>query len=340
MLRRHIDLETQEGDGQQGDFLSGWQCVNPWAGSLADRIGALTATLSAGRYSYPELDAELVEQVRTFHKASDGHFSQLASFAAGSSPLLAALCATLATGGVREVFCVQPLYFSLIWHLRLHGIRARAVSGRHPFEEGFKMNLPDRRTVLLLSDPTWYAGMSVPQAAIAEISAWQQKTGSTVFIDGSFQYMRWLSGPELTAALDPSLTVRLICPTKTLALHGYRFAYVVSSRDWAVEFNRSLAMICGSNSLSLTACGRVCMEELSTGSVGSALTNLVSARHAELRASGSLSAPWQPDSGYFVFERIEPPPEVHLMDGGYFGQKRFPGYFRVNLLSPSIGSLM
>ena len=35
LLRRHLDLETQEGDGQQGDFLSGWQCVNPWAGSLA-----------------------------------------------------------------------------------------------------------------------------------------------------------------------------------------------------------------------------------------------------------------------------------------------------------------
>src|SRR4051812_7995818 len=41
--------------------------------------------------------------------------------------------------------------------------------------------------------------------------------------------MRWKGGPEQepTAGLDPSLTLRTLCPTKALALHGLRFSYVI-----------------------------------------------------------------------------------------------------------------
>ncbi len=254
----------------------------------------------------------------------DGRFQQRAVFAAGSSPLLASVCAWLAAGGVQEVFCVQPLYFSLVWNLKLHGIRARPVSGHQPYEPEFRMNLPERRTVLLLADPIWYAGLSVPAAAVGDIARWQAKTGSTVVVDGSFQYFGLVAQGELTAGLDPDLTVRLVCPTKALALHGHRFSYALAPVALADGIGRVLSMLDGSGSVALTACGRVALEEMGLGRVGAGLAGLARSRHSALRARGVIAAPWTPDCGYFTFERLEPVPAGPLMDGGFFGQKRFP----------------
>src|SRR6202007_299705 len=110
--------------------------------------------------------------------------------------------------------------------LRLFNIWARPVSALHGFELGFKMNLPEKETVLIFSDPIWYAAQPFPAGAIAEMANWQQRTLSTVFVDGSFQYMSWTKEVfEHTSILDHEKTVRVVSPTKSLATSGYRFAY-------------------------------------------------------------------------------------------------------------------
>jgi hypothetical protein len=43
-----------------------------------------------------------------------------------------------------------------------------------------------------------------------EIAKWQARTGSTVLVDGSFQYMPWNKAvSEASVRLDPSTTIRL-----------------------------------------------------------------------------------------------------------------------------------
>ena len=49
-----------------------------------------------------------------------------------------------------------------------------------------------------------------------------------------------------------------------------------------------------------------------------------------------------PDAGYFVFEKINValPENYKLVDGRYFDQHNYPGFVKVNLLSPSIDLLL
>lgn len=57
-----------------------------------------------------------------------------------------------------------------------------------------------------------------------------------MFVDGTFQYLGWAGQqPELTSMLAAEATMRLVCPTKTLAMHGCRFAYLIAPEQLAGE---------------------------------------------------------------------------------------------------------
>jgi hypothetical protein len=156
-----------------------------------------------------DLDRLLVDTRAGFVSDWEGSHPYVAG--PGSSSFLTALSLWLLHEGYDELFYVPPIYYTLLFFLRLLRIRVRPVSGKQPFERGFRMNLPKRRSVLLISDPTWYAGTRLSCAAIEVIKNWQLPTDSTVIVDGSFQYMQWDgSRKERTSELEPNQTIRLM----------------------------------------------------------------------------------------------------------------------------------
>jgi histidinol-phosphate/aromatic aminotransferase/cobyric acid decarboxylase-like protein len=343
VLRRHAELEADRDDGEGGRFLSGWQCVNPWANEIRARIDAQLSSINATEYLYFDRDANVSSQIREFHSLTDQIGPDAIFCGAGSTALIFLFCVWLRQQSINEVFYLPPLYFTTHFALKLFDIRARPVSGRQAFEPDFSLNLPESESVLLVCDPVWYAGVPLDETVIETVCDWQRRTGSFVFVDGSFQYARW-SGQraEPTARLAIGRTVRLVCPTKNLATHGYRFAYALLPSRLRSSFAEAYSNIYGSCSVEDIAFARVAISEMIDGRITRQLMALVSERHRSLRARGRITAPWQPGSGYFVFERLADGIEsasAPLMDGSFFEQKRFPAYRRINLLSPSVNLL-
>jgi aspartate/methionine/tyrosine aminotransferase len=336
ILRLHEELETTFNDGNGGDFLFGWQSINPFADDLIAATKTRAAQLDYTKYSYMESDHALSANVRELHRYLDGRMPESVFCAAsGGTSVLFALSYWLSRIGVREVYYIPPIYFTLLNGLRQFGIHTRAVSGYHAFESSFSMNLPLKTTVLMFADPIWYAGIPVPANVIDEVAAWQRKTGSLIFVDGSFQYMKWNNAiSEPTSALDPSNTIRLVSPTKSLVVHGYRFAYALMPEAFLSKFSNSYANICGPAGADSIAFAYEAVSALRARTITQSLMTRSSTRHTALRDKGVLDSPLYPSAGYFVFEKINKQIDGNLrMDGRYFGQPRFPEHTRLNLLS-------
>lgn len=342
LLRRHAELEEKYGDGDGGRFLSGWQCENPWMDQIRGLVDEQAREIDSVEYLYLDSDPTLKEGLRRFHCSVDRITPDGQFCGAGASSIIFTFCAWLRQQNIQEIYYIPPLYFTLHFALRLFEIRARAISGRHAFELGFSFNLPSAKTVLLFVDPIWYVGIPIHKELINSLVDWQVRTGSLVFIDGSFQYASWegMHG-ELSAFFDPVRTVRLICPTKALVSHGYRFAYALLPRPMHAPFAHIYANVYGSASVDDLAFARIVPPTLATGTISKSLMRLAADRHQALRTSGRISAPWNPSCGYFVFEQIAAniPHGAPLMDGSYFEQRRYPTYRRVNLFSPSLHML-
>jgi aspartate/methionine/tyrosine aminotransferase len=342
LLQRHAELESKHGDGDSGRFLSGWQCDNPQRDRIREFVQQESSGINVSEYLYFDRDPLVMDRIGRFHETVDGKTPSAVLCGLGATPIIFTFCAWLRARGIEEVFYIPPLYFSAHFALKILGIRARPVSGRHVFEPEFSFNLPSERSVLLLADPVWYAGVPVAKDLIEKLIEWQSHTGSFVFVDGSFQYARWDGNRnEPSARFDPECTVRVVCPTKPLATHGYRFAYALLPKSMYEKCAHIYASIYGSTSADNLAFARAAPLLLLEGNITNSLMGLASARHRMLRARGAISAPWEPTCGYFIFEEIAVPlPEgILLMDGTFFDQGRYPDFRRINLLSPSIKML-
>jgi histidinol-phosphate/aromatic aminotransferase/cobyric acid decarboxylase-like protein len=342
LIKRYEELETLYGDGPSGNFLSGWQCVNPWSETVQKRIDDVRLTIDGSKYHYFDDDKMVERGLSDLHQDVDGVVPQSVLCGEGASSLIFTFCAWLRQMSVSEVFYVPPLYFTFHYALRLFGIRARPIAGKHSFEAEVVWNLPCVAVVLLVCDPIWYAGMPLDEAQVARLIDWQRKTGSTIIVDGSFQYMRWDgTSHEPTAHLDPDRTIRLVCPTKALAVHGYRFAYATMPALWRKELSVMHSNGYGSVAADNIAFAKAAVSLLREGHVRASLMKLASSRHRTFRASGTIAADWQPGCGYFIFERITSslPADAPLMDGSFFEQRRYEDHVRINLLSPSIDIL-
>jgi histidinol-phosphate/aromatic aminotransferase/cobyric acid decarboxylase-like protein len=339
LLRRHVELEDRYDDGDNGNFLSGWQCDNAWAAYIDQKVRDARSNIDGSKYQSLNSDIELASGLNLFHKTFDGVVADAYFCSEGGTALIFTLAAWLRQHGIAEVYYVPPLYFTFHFALKLLGIRARKVTEFQPYEINFKLRHPTTRGVLLLCDPVWYAGFPVPGEIMTELIDWQRKTGSIVIIDGSFQYLPWgNTTSEASSRLDPALTFRILCPTKCLAAHGYRFAYATIPRSYRAELVQLYARLFGSDSAESIAFSRVAMEELCVGAIPRSLMSICSERHATLRNQERIAAAWQPSSGYFIFEEIlaSISSEIPLMDGSYFEQRRFKKARRINLLSPSL----
>ena len=179
ILKLHEDLEIKYDDGGGGDFLFGWQSTNPFAKELLAAVKRRARNFDYTKYAYMESDGELAKRVVELHTELDKIVPDAAFCAAsGGTSVLFALCYWLARSGIKEIYYIPPIYFTLLNGLRQFKIRARPLSRFHSFEAGFRITLPDKEIVLLIADPVWYAGIPVPEPIIEQIAEWQQKTGS------------------------------------------------------------------------------------------------------------------------------------------------------------------
>ena len=258
--------------------------------------------------------------------------------------MISSFIAYLAKIKMRRAYFIPPVYHTIPVALDRYGIEFTPVSTRQPYEDGFGISLPNaERAALFLTDPIWYAGTAIPGVVLQEIANWQRATGSLVFVDGSLQYLAWNGGMnEATSSLSTDLTFRLVSPSKQLAIHGYRFAYLLCPEEAYPDLTWVYANICGPASAESVEFAHEAMAAVSERSIPLALINLAASRFRRLTVEGKLMADPEPDRAYSVFGKVmvRLPPDYAVLDGRFFDQERYPSFIKVNLLSPSIDLLL
>jgi aspartate/methionine/tyrosine aminotransferase len=174
----------------------------------------------------------------------------------------------------------------------------------------------------------------VPSETISAIGEWQRRTGSLVFIDGSFQYMQWDgTRREQTSTLEQELTFRLISPTKSLAIPFFRFAYLLHPSQFHDDFLFLYENIVGGANITDLAFARRSLEVLSKPESNGSLTTVLRDTYEHLVRRGLIRTEIIPECGYFVFAlpKVELPGQA-AMNQDYFELKNYPGYIRINLM--------
>lgn len=341
---RYRKLAFELDDGDKGNFLSGWQCDNPFAAPLLEAVRSRCAQVDYCQYIYFDADDDLTRAVLEFHHRVDGVLPGAALSGAGASPLIYSFITYLAELKIKRVHFLPPVYHTIPVAFARYGISMLPVSDKQPYEAGFSMALPNRdKSVLFITDPVWYAGTAISSEIIEQIAEWQRATSSVIFVDGSLQYLPWNGRlDEATSRLAPALTFRLVSPSKQLAIHGYRFAYLLLPEAAHPDITWIYANICGPASAESIIFAHEAMAAVSEQSMPRALMGLASERYRYLTARGAIEAHPEPDRGHSIFAKIkcQLPGDYLVLDGKFFDQDNYLGFIKVNLLSPSINVLM
>jgi aspartate/methionine/tyrosine aminotransferase len=319
-------------------FVSDWNGTHPFVSEFLgpEILTRAVVTPDQARYLYFDEELDVLDAVRKLHETREGLSLSRENVLAGpgSSSLLTALCLWILHQGYREVYYIPPLYYTLHYFLRMLTVRPRPVTGKHAFEIGAALNLPAKKALLLLCDPIWFAGRRVPPQMMETIANWQRDTGSSVIIDGSFQFMQWENGGmECSSILDPELTFRVISPTKSLAIPCFRFAYLLhpawSHRELLFLYENTV----GGATVGDVAFARRSLQVLRSDESNHRFTNYLKDNFELLIAKDVIHTRIVPDCGYFVFAvpRRELPRQI-VMDQEYFELEGYPDHVRINLM--------
>jgi aspartate/methionine/tyrosine aminotransferase len=332
---RLLELDLQR---DRSNFLSDWNGRHPFLREfLGKDFPALNpATTLSGKYLYLDNETSLIQRITSFHRKQEKLSLSRSNVVAGpgSSSLLAAFSLWLLKEGHKTVYYIPPLYYTLHYFFRLLGIRLRPVASEHLFSRTATVNLPPKKSVLLMTDPIWYAGWSVPEKTIEQIAAWQCKTQSIVFVDGSFQYTHWDGRRhEHTAILAPSLTFRLVCPAKALGIPTFRFAYLLHPKDYHDDLLFLYESMIGSASASDVQFAYRAMEVLQSLKSNKPFTCWLQKKFEKLTRRQLVETTIPPSCGYFIFAK----PNIRLpgypiMNEEYFELRGYPEYIRINLM--------
>jgi aspartate/methionine/tyrosine aminotransferase len=346
LLARHRELDWLSRDRGPRLFLSDWYCGNPFVDEyLPDELFERPDDPRLANYYFPNDSHELHDLIVRFHAQRDGvrRDHDEVFVGAGTSALLTAQIHMLLASGVKQVHYVRPLYYSLYYLARLLGLTLVPVNEGALNDPGRPLRLPRERSVLLVCDPIWFMGRAVDADYLAEIGDWQQRTGSTVLVDGAFQYMQW-RGPlqaERTASFDPALTWRTLCPTKSLALHGLRFSYVLCPPGRREDLRYAYSNAMGSSSVTSAALARRTMEVLLSPESNGKLLAHIREQYEDLRTAGIFDDPAGADRTYFIFAKPNLDSEQVIgMHEEFFDVSGYPGHMRLNVLAPDVSSLL
>lgn len=339
LIRKHRQLDGVVATNRER-FLSDWNCDNPLLDQvLGPELAGMTHHgFSRESYIYFDTEESLLDSICSFHRQFEAlslsHDNVVAG--PGSSSFLAAFAIWLRRSGYTEVYYIPPLYHTFYFLLESLDINLTPVSTLHAYEAQFSMNLPPRHTVLLMCDPVWYSGKVVPPDHVSALAEWQRATKSLVFVDGSFQYMKWtLERSEATAILDPELTFRLVCPAKTLAVPFFRFAYLLHPGSTHRDLVFLYESIVGGASASDLAFAHRALEVLAgVGGLERVMPEHFRRIFCTLVERALIRTTIIPDCGYFAFAApLAQPADLLVMEQSYFEQSGFPGYCRINLMA-------
>jgi len=344
VLRLHRELEESFNNGSER-FISGYETINPFAGRYMNGSGhASVFECELGAYSFAQDQSDLIRAIRAFHRQADGidYSPEEILVSAGSSPLILVLMTYLRSRRAQPIHYFHSLYHTFYFFADLLDLCLLPLGSEPLWTPGALPSLPPGQKTLLFADPVWFAGRALGAMAIEEIGAWQRRTGSLVIVDGTFQYLKWSWPPERerSTTLDRGLTIRLICPTKSVAVHGIRFAYLLSPARILRELRWVSQNVTGSSSrFDLHAAMRI-MEVLSGPESNRDLVSYIRERYRKLAEEGFVNGPGiEPECSYYVFGRLaKPEPAGLFMGGAHFDLENQDDSVRVNLLSPYIES--
>ena len=324
-------------------FISGYETTHPFIDRYLKDIGAEDGYASRlGTYCFAQDQVALVEAIRRFHQRADeiDYAPDQILLSAGSSPLLLTLMVFLRRNAVRSLYYFRPIYHSFYFFADLLGVDLLPLSEHLLVDNEVSLTLPDGNHVLLFSDPIWIAGRELNDGVIDKVRRWQERTGSIVLVDGTFQYLKWEwpASKERSTQLVRDQTIRLICPTKSLALHGIRFAYLLGP----ARLLDGLRWVCdnatgSASGFDLHAAVRL-MEVLLTPDRNRHLGAYLRDRYTALRASNFITeTAHEPDCGYYILGKLGRPEKTDLlMNGNYFELQGYDDFVRINLLSPDV----
>jgi len=334
LLDKHRTLDHVIRDDKGKVFISDWYCYHPFIDEFTDGI-EITPQQKQDYVFYSD-DNELTNLISKMHKKFDNknYLNSEILPGDGSTPFIAAFCLWLLKNDIKEVYYLPPMYYTFYYFLELFKIKARPISSKQVYETNVNINLPNKKTILIVCDPIWYVGQSVKKELIYQINEWQKQTKSYIFVDGSFQYMQWSeSGYEETAIFNKEYTFRLICATKFLALHGYRFSYLLLPDNLYEEILYLYANNIGSTNAYNPVFAKKAISVMLQENSNTKLTNFIKDIYNELVHKGSIETKLEPNCGYFIFAKvIKNIDSFHSMTQEYFEQKTFPNYARINLL--------
>jgi aspartate/methionine/tyrosine aminotransferase len=253
---------------------------------------------------------------------------------------LSTFASYLASTGITRVYYVPPLYITLHTALHRFKIETISVTDKHPYEKDFTLKLPNvKNAFLLLTDPIWFAGVPIQKKHIEDISQWQNEFDALVFVDGSLQYMPWDDNRfESTSILDPAKTIRLVCPSKQLCIHGYRFSYMLAPSSIMRKLNWAYTSLFGPAPVDSISFGQKAIQAVSEGNIPKQLSHFIRSRFAQLISEHAIEPFVTPECGYFIFAKVlkHLPDNYLLIDGSFFAKNDMSQYSKLNLLSPSI----
>ncbi len=342
LVKQHKKLYEYLDSSSKREFISDWNCIHPF---YQDLFSVGDEKIGVQHYNYVRADDDLSTLIAAFHKQND-----LATYALnqilvsnGSATVISALFIWLKATGVEYIYYVPPLYYTFHFFSKLFGIALRPVTKDQLLNNDIILNLPDKKCILVITDPIWYAGCEVKNRPLMQLTEWQHKTGSKIFIDGSFQYFKWnKKKKESTSEFDPQNTFRLICPTKAIGMHGFRFAYLLLPQEYYPVFDFILDNMSGSSNAYDILFAKKCMQVLCSEKSNNELINYTSDIFEQLMEKNIISTSIIPECGYFIFAELLSPDKSRFatMDGRYFEQPDFENYVRINLLGNSIQDLL
>ncbi|WUD70258.1 aminotransferase class I/II-fold pyridoxal phosphate-dependent enzyme [Streptomyces sp. NBC_00510] len=341
LLRLHRELDLLSRNAGDAEFLSGWQTSHPFAEHYLLRVQD-GSPRSVEEYSFLSDSAALTESIRKFHRTRDGiDYPPEAVYAAsGSSPLLMAFFLRLREQGVSEAWYVPPIYYTCYYFAQSVGITLHRLDTSPLHHPETRLRLPQRPAVLIFADPIWVFGTPVHPVHIKEIAEWQRRFGSEVLVDGTFQYTAWNppDQAEATSELDLEHTFRIVCPTKSTAVHGSRFAYLLMPPGQRESIRYPAANLTGASGAQAQSDALRLMEVLNSPQSNRELREHIATVHGILWDKGVIRAEAAPPSvTYYTFAHIDErrARSAILMDQRFFDLTGFNGFARINLLHPS-----
>jgi aspartate/methionine/tyrosine aminotransferase len=327
-------------DRDDAVFVSDWNGQHPFVPAFLDGFADRTVG-SLGpltRYSHLEEDTALEEKLRRLHRDRyrepySDHVGYLPG--TGSASFLTTMLFRARQLGFDRLCYLPPVYNSAIYIIQELGLAVRKAARNVDFADDPGLDLPDTRCALWLTDPVWFAGRPVRQETVDEIGRWQRRTGSLVLVDGTFEYQQWDGGRcERTSGLDPDLTYRLVCPTKALAIHGFRFAYLIVPKAHLGSVTDLHSRLHGAAGVADRAFAHRAVAALDSETGNRPLMEYARQRYQELIVAGAIREWVEPYSGNFIFGAPTASADsLRGMGPECFEARGYPGYLRVNLLS-------